>query len=366
MSDPLRIDSHKLIFHPRWVAGFLEKRDNWETAREIAPLYVEISPIGACNHRCTFCAVDYIGYQTRFIAEDVMAKMLASMGETGVKSVMFAGEGEPLLYKQINEAVAAAKAAGIDVAFTTNGVPITPRFIDASLPLTSWIKVSLNAGTAATYAAIHRCKERDFEHVFDNLKACTAAKREKSLGCTIGAQAILLPENAHEMTVLAERCRDAGLDYLVVKPYSQHNFSITHQYEGIDYAPYEKLERELAAVSGDGFQVVFRGQTMRKYKEAMHDRYPKCLATPFAWGYVMADGSVYSCSAYMNDPRFCLGNVKEQSFREIWHSEARRKNFDLVRNTLNIDECRRNCRMDEVNRYLDAMVRGTVEHVNFI
>ena len=366
MTDRFHIDSHKLVYHPRWVANYLDRHQQWPAAAEVVPLYVEMSPVGACNHRCTFCAVDYIGYQTRSIAEDVLCRTLADMGALGVKSVMFAGEGEPLLYKPINAAVAAARQAGIDVAFTTNGVPITTRFIDQSLPLTAWIKISLNAGTAATYAAIHRTQEKDFGRVLDNLRACVAAKREKNLKCIIGAQCLLLPENSGEMVALAELCRDIGLDYLVVKPYSQHRFSLTHQYEGIDYAPYAAMESALAGISGNGFQVIFRGQTLRKYGESMESRYPTCLATPFAWAYVMADGAVYSCSAYLNDPRFRLGDINQQSFSEIWRSPARQANYHLVRDALDIRECRRNCRMDEVNRYLDAMVRGTVEHVNFI
>lgn len=365
--DRFRIDSHKLIYHPRWVANYVDGHAEWAGARDIPPLYVEISPIGACNHRCTFCAVDYIGYQTRSLAEPALLAALAGMGRTGVRAVMFAGEGEPLLYKGIDAAVAAAAAAGIDVAFTTNGVPITPRFIEASLPKTAWIKVSINAGTAATYAALHRTQERDFDRVFDNLAACVAAKRAHGLPVVIGAQALLLPENAAEMATLARRCRATGLDYLVVKPYSQHRFSHTRIYEGVDYTAFGDLASELAACSEPGgFQVIYRGRTMEKHDERMEARYPRCRATPFAWAYIMADGDVYSCSAYLGDARFVLGNINDADFQAIWTSPARRANHAFVQNDLDIRECRRNCRMDEVNRYLDALVRGTVEHVNFI
>ena len=367
MKDRFKIDSHKLMYHPRVVSKLLDVNKDWEKAKEVYPIYVEVSPVGACNHRCTFCAVDYIGYQSRTLDYDIISSAIKNMGQRGVKSIMFAGEGEPLLHKKIVDICEDTSNAGIDIAFTSNATVIPAGFHERVLPITSWFKASVNAGTEDTYAKIHQTKSSDFKRVLANLKGMVDHRDREGLKCTIGAQILLLPENKKEIRRLAEICsNEIGLDYLVVKPYSQHLYSQTRKYEDLTYDEFLSLEDELRGFNSDSFQLVFREDAMRRYSEADEGRYEKCHATPYLWAYIMSNGSIYSCSAFLLDSRFELGNLHEKSFEEIWHSEARRKNMLLVENELDIKECRRNCRMDAVNRYVEELKNADVPHKNFI
>jgi len=175
---------------------------------------------------------------------------------------------------------------------------------------------------------------------------------------------LLLPETLDSAVDLAQRCRDTGLDYLVVKPYSQHLMSLTHEYEGIDYRPHLHLADQLEKLNDDRFHVVFRRHTMEKLAD--QDRhYAKCMATPHFWAYIMAHGDLYGCSAYLLDERFRYGNILKQTFEQIWAGELRSRSQEYVEQQLDISECRKNCRMDEVNRYLWEL-KHPGSHVNFI
>lgn len=365
MTDRFQIDGHKMAYHPQRTAALIEAGDDWDKAKKIYPIYIEVSPVGACNHRCVFCAYDYIGYKTIHLDFDMLAERLPEMGRLGVKSIMYAGEGEPMLHKRIVDIVKLTKESGIDVSFTTNATAMPKNFPDEALEHVSWIKASVNAGTAETYAKIHRTKEHHFDLAIKNLTALVEKRNASGYNTTLGAQILLLPENAHEIRALAEICRDQiGLDYLVVKPYSHVEASETTAYKDLDYTQYLELEEGLKDLNTDNFSLVFRANTMRRYTDA--DRYTKCYSVPFMWAHIMASGEVHGCGAFLLDKRFEYGNIKEATFQEIWESEKRKTNFEFVRHGLDISECRRNCRMDAVNRYLYQVLDNPPDHANFI
>lgn len=342
----MNIDGHKLHYHPERVAQWLNA-DTWEKARNVYPIYVEVSPVGACNHRCSFCAVDYLGYKSIHLDGALLRERLREMGTLGVRSVMFAGEGEPLLHKQINSLVVAAKGGGLDVSFTTNGVLLDKL---ETLDLCTWVKVSVNAGTKETYDAVHKANDRDWSRVWENI--ASAAKRKGH--CTLGVQMVVLPENEGECQALYERALAAGVDYVVFKPYSQHKRSITREYES--------FRAQTRRVDRCGEMPVYWRDDAPSHEE---QGYSTCHATPNFWAYVMASGDVYSCSAYLLDDRFRLGNINAESFSEIWRGERRRANWEFVKDSLDISECRKNCRMHKANEYLWDLKRG-VQHQNFI
>jgi len=363
MKDKYRIDSHKLIFHPGRVAGWLEAGSEWELLKKIYPIYVEVSPVGFCNHRCTFCARDFMGYQNRKIPFDILKTRLSEMAGLGVKSVMFAGEGEPTLYKELPEIIEHCHEVGIDTSLTTNIVPLTEDGMQCFVKYCKWIKVSINGGTAENYAHIHRTGERDFHRAVENMRKCVEFRSKNGYKCTIGAQLLLVPDNSHTVVELAKTMRGTGVDYLVIKPYSHHAESRTAEYKNLDYRASLDLKEQLDKYNTDGFQVIFRVDAQSGDAPG-NSKYKTCHSVPFFWAYIMSDGTVSGCSTFLTDDNFNLGNINENSFQQIWEGDRRKKCVDYLK-TFDTCNCRENCRMDKINNYLRELVIPD-EHVNFI
>jgi len=162
---------------------------------------------------------------------------------------------------------------------------------------------------------------------------------------------------------LAKLAREIGMDYLVIKPYSQHPQSKTNKYSTMKYSDFDHLTEKLDKINSNSFDVVFRSNAMKKW-DNNHRNYEHCLALPF-WSYIDASGNVWGCSVYLGDERFCYGNIYENRFKEIWEGKKRQKSLWWVENELDTNQCRVNCRMDEINRYLWEL-KNPSEHVNFV
>ena len=353
--DKLRIDSHKLIYHPQRVCQWLE-------GKNIYPIYIEIAPSGACNHRCIFCGLDYIGYKKQYINTACLNRFLETASQKGVKSIMYAGEGEPLLHKDITEIVNKTKENNIDAAITTNGVYLTEEFSDKALESLSWARVSLNAGKKETYAKIHRTKEEDFVSVINNIKYAVEIRDKNRLSVVIGAQILLLPQNFREITTLAKILKDIGADYLIIKPYSKHPLSKNDLNTDIPEREINDIREKLSQIETERFNIIFREHTLEKLSQ--EKPYRRCLGISF-WTYINANGDVYACSSFLGDENFCFGNICRQDFEQIWEGEKRKRIMDRINNELDARNCRQACRLDEINRYL-WQLKHPPEHVNFI
>lgn len=353
MAENIRMDSHKLIYHPEVVA-------RWLKGENIYPIELEIGLTNACNHRCVFCAVDYTGYKPDRIDKQLLMDNIEELASKGVKSIIYAGEGEPLLHKEAVDIINQTKSQGIDAAISTNGVLLTPDVSRECLKSLTWIRFSIAGITDNTYDKIQRGQPGDLSKVLFHMEQAVKVKREQGLRTTLGAQLLLLPDNKDEIVQMGKTLREIGVDYFTIKPFSQHPQS--QQILQVDYKEMLELERQVIELQTDQYKVYFRAHAMQKLK--CERGYKHCWALPFMV-YIDAKGNLWPCIAFMGKEELKYGNINEASFVEIWEGEHRKKIIDHFMNMDLEKNCREICRLDEMNRYLNEL-KNPGEHVNFI
>jgi radical SAM protein with 4Fe4S-binding SPASM domain len=352
-SQRLFLDGTKLLHHPRRLA-------DWQSGKRVFPLHLDISPAGACNHRCVFCIVDYKEHRKGFLNGSILKKLLRDGAQLGVKSVLFAGDGEPLLNRDLPDAIVEGHDHGLSLALNTNAVMLKEDVAETVLPRLEWMRVSVAAGTAATYAEIHKCKERDFERAIENVARAAEMKRRNNLAVTIGIQQILLAENVHEMSMLAKTAKRVGADYYVVKRFAD-NPRIDYTTPPNLHRDYEDAFRDIETLSDDTFKVIVRRSN---FEDDGARAYNQCLGLPFL-AYVLADGGIYTCCGYYGDEEFCYGNLNEDTFENIWMSARQRQVIGFVENEVDVHTCMPHCRHHNINK-LAWDLRNPPDHVNFI
>lgn len=336
-----RIDSHKLLYHPDRVS-------EWLTNGDCFPIYVEIGLTENCNHRCIFCALDWVNKRGATIKPDVMLKALDDLASHGIKSIMFAGEGEPLLHKDVALFVNHAKTNGLKVAITTNGVPFTQKITEASLPALSWIRFSINGGTPEAYAKIHRTTPSDFGKVMTHIAFAVEYKRKHNLDVDIGVQILILPESVPTINRLAELVKSLGVDNLQVKPYSKHPLSRNDL--SVNQGEHHIITT-LKSFESEHFKIFVRETAFQRLTDDL--QYDCCHGLPF-FALIDARGNVIPCNMFYDHSDYKYGNLYEESFPTIWAGKRRARVREIL-SKRGIKECRQICRLDVINTYLHRL-----------
>jgi cyclic pyranopterin phosphate synthase len=305
--DRFALDGHKLYWH-------LDRVADWQKNRLVAPIYLEISPVSFCNNRCMFCGLDFAHGDRVSLDATILMSRIGEMKQLGVKSIMFAGEGEPLLHPRMAEIAAYTRECGIDVSITTNGMAGNAGVWEELLPSLTWIRFSIDAATQETYATVHGVAPVKFERTIASLKEAVRIKRENKLQVTIGVQFLMIQQNLADIDMALRLYSDIGVDYLSFKPYSEHPQMINKSGFTYSDAMIDVIDRNVQAFVGSSTArtaVMFRKAATEAYRDGVL-QFASCCALPF-WGYVSSAGDFYTCSVYLNDERFKVGNVYSET-----------------------------------------------------
>lgn len=347
------LHGQKLLYHP-------DRLHAWASGKPFIPVYVEINPGSLCNHRCIMCGYDFLKHKGEMLDEGFLSGIVRQLAEAGVKSVMFSGDGEPLLNKSIASAAIAAKSAGLDIAMSTNGTLLKRADAEWMVRSLTWIRFSINACNPSDYAIVHKTKPADFGRAMRGLSTLSAEKRRLGYGPVIGVQLIWLPENAsREVIDFARYLKNEGADYFVVKPFCK--------VPGNGYQPDRPVTesdhiilRELENFGDSDFQISVRWEYFNPFVR----EYKQCLGTPFL-GVIHSDGCMYPCLPFtLGKEDYRIGDLKKSSFKSIWFGRRHRQVLKELAG-MDLCQCPPYCRPHHINT-LVWNLSNPPPHVNFI
>lgn len=124
---------------------------------------------GLCNLDCEWCA-QRASQQTKpatFMPVETMKRMGPFCAAWGVKSWRLAGDSEPTLNRDIHHLFRSGHDSGIAMGLITNGILLDQV---QDLHYLTWIGVSLDATSAATWSRLKHSPERNYHRILDNIK----------------------------------------------------------------------------------------------------------------------------------------------------------------------------------------------------
>lgn len=274
--------------------AYLEYRRKWNQYPQkhivdAAPIHLDIETSSICNLRCPMCnytiehekgANDSISHG--LMSWELFQKIIDEASEIGVSSVKLNWRGEPTMHKQLADMVKYAKEKGIiDVMLNTNAVnlneQLSHRLIDAGL---DQIFFSVDSIIPEKYAQIRVGAQ--FEKVLNNIKTFVAYN-----------DAVGHPVFTRVQKVLLNDTKDEN------EAFKAFWSNIVDQIAFEDYIPYGG--RDL-------------GQTVERDEIT----YYSC---PQLWQRMLItwDGEYRVCCISNNIP-YIVGNLKNESIAELWHS----------------------------------------------
>jgi organic radical activating enzyme len=194
----------------------------------IAPISINLDLTTACNYRCDHCIDwDILNTQHRH-DEETLRSSIITMVERGLRSVILIGGGEPTIYPGFSDFVRFLKDLELQVAVVSNGSRGDKLLEIADvLEERDWVRLSLDAGSNELFRAMHKPVKKSL--TLDEICAWVPKIKERNPRFQIGFSYIIvwsgasrddvaIQENVHEVVMATERARDAGFDYIALKP----------------------------------------------------------------------------------------------------------------------------------------------------
>jgi len=180
------------------------------------PLHLELDISDRCNVDCYFCNAMDVRTKENVPFERVTQILDEAVGN-GLRSVRFAGGGDPLFHRNIEQVIECVHSKGLVVDnITSNALGMTAGVAEKLVSgKTREIVVSLNAADANDYARMMQVKPAIFDKVVANVEHLVALRGDSEHPCIV-VQFLLDRHNYTRMAEMYALGRRIGADVIAI------------------------------------------------------------------------------------------------------------------------------------------------------
>lgn len=286
------------------------------------PISISFEPTTSCNLKCPECPSGLRQF-TRprgMLKSEFFSKTIDDIYKD-IVYLTFYFQGEPYLNKNFLEMVSYASSKGLYTATSTNAHFLTDetarKTVESGLDR---LIISIDGTTQEVYQQYRR--EGNLEKVIQGARNIVKWKKQlKSKTPFVFFQFLVVRPNEHQIEDVKKLAVDVGVDEVRFKTaqiYDYENDPNKLIPKNEKYSRYKKDKN---------------GKEVAKNKMANHC-WKLWNANVITW-----DGTVVPC-CFDKDAKHRLGDLKKQSFRDIWHNKNYKKfRKDITTSRKNIDIC---------------------------
>jgi MoaA/NifB/PqqE/SkfB family radical SAM enzyme len=311
--------------------GLLRGLLSGETAY-VGPFAVTVDVTRRCNLRCIGCQSHSPHLNPpaprEAAVDDLDAGMFADLCRElkaiGTGTLVFCGEGEPMLHPRLFDLIAMAKATGARVVLLTNGTLLDQArmqaLVDSRLDV---LRVSLWGSSAEEFENNYPGSNPEYlSRIGVRLHEFAAVKEaRRSLLPRIALHLVINRHNCRKIASFVDLAIEARVNAVSSSPLRSGfgglaSIALSKEEERLVKDSLRQAERRLRSCGVDHNI----GETIRRYDIGEEVR--RKVSCYIAWIHprIRVDGTVQPCA-----PCTCaMGSLREQSLREIWNGPGYR------------------------------------------
>ena len=331
-----------------------------------APFYIRLKPTNLCNHHCAYCTYgsgntnnktqnrDSVNHAD-MIPWEKLQEIIKDMGDMRVKAVTLSGGGEPLTYPYITEALQRLRDREIDLSLISNGQLLSGAVAE-QLYDAKWVRISFDSPNEKEYLQIRGLRGNEFKTVISNLENFAS---KKSADCILGVNYVVSRANSCRVYEAAKLLKSLGVNNI---KFSAVIGNISGYHEEIKDEVIHQIHQADEDLSDSTFQVINNYETEWKDKQFTCHPFKTCYTCRLVT-VIAADQNVYLCHTRAYDSNAIIGNLKTQSFKDLWFSDETKRCLMELRPK---KDCTNFCPYEDRNILIEDYFSVDFNHVNFI